>query len=494
MIRKQDIWARPELNESTNDSKEVSIWKQMVWDALPETPKEAKWDEKFNDIISKIAKDVNAVESKNQIFDFTDYLIDRGILGYASWRLYGVTSDGKELNFDLSNDIFHIPGTKNDIEKDVNTFKIGMTKAERRMSDYSFVAADDKNLRIYTIEDENQKKKSIFEFNSPAGYQIYVDPDSIYDDKAKKKTKTFIFYQNTLTECSEYDLEAAKRYTRMDIEGNGFAGIDHKRWFNEAYLKCVNGSIIPEQDLTQSRLKREFGFGGIEGLKRFWDDNEKRKAIVVTNVTYSQLASILDLDDRDMSGDGSWAVDISEVKPTEITERWFLNYLDSLNKSEYQAVTKELVKAIEYMPDGSVTDCYKELSKQKTWKEKYADYRKYGSLERQMMARAFADYVSMKAETEHIDNDLLKSEKSNLLKVMRSDRGFNQQVTKAIDNMIEAGIQNGKLHRRHVGEINVVTAQAGIEKHEKNIFMSPKSNADANNTFSTVDQAHGQRM
>ena len=111
-----------------------------------------------------------------------------------------------------------------------------------------------------------------------------------------------------------------------------------------------------------------------------------------------------------------------------------------------------------------------------------------------MMARAFADYVSMKAETEHIDNDLLKSEKSNLLKVMRSDRRFNQQVTKAIDNTIQAGIQNGKLHRRHIGEINVATAQAGIEKHENNIFMRPKSNADANNTFSTVDQAHGQRM
>ena len=159
MIRKQDIWDRPEESKTANEhERAVLLWKQKVWDTIPEVPKNENWDFQFKKLITDLKADVETVTDERKIFNLTDYLIDKGVIRTASWRLYAPSTAGTGMNFDQSNDVFHVPSNGQEANKEAHAVKFGMESAESSVDDYEFISTEDQDLRIYCTKDGYSRK------------------------------------------------------------------------------------------------------------------------------------------------------------------------------------------------------------------------------------------------------------------------------------------------------------------------------------------------
>ena len=481
MIKKETLWTRPEINATDDNSRVVSFWKQQIWDSIPDKPKSEDWNEEYTRVVSKLASDVEAVTSKEQIFDIVDYLINNGIINSVSWRLYGPTEVGAALGFDSANSIFHIPANATDTEIEANGTHFGMTRTEARLADYLFISADDPNLKVYDTDDEGNKR-ALFEYTSDDGRLVLVDNNNRYDDATKPAT--YVFYRGTLVHCSADSVEKTMEQYRKLIEvserDTGKDGKD-ETWDDEAYISCMAVCELQVSNLTQDRLLDEFGFIEAVGLDKVKD---KIRAVAVTNVCQDNLASILGVDDKDMSGNGKWDVDVSKEGALHTAENWFANFADRLNREDYQALVQPFLGKLKYDADGKETSLYKDYKA----KNKWPMLLRGRSFEQEMMAKVFAHYVEQEAVARGIDNPYLIVSNRGEAWQYPTDRELQIRCKEACRELIDESIKHGVLHKQIDKPLEVTRKDAGIRTIAGNYFegdTAAKAQEEAEASFQT---------
>lgn len=485
MIEKETIWKRPETNTEDDNSRVVSFWKQQIWDSIPDKPKSEDWNEEYTRVVSKLANDVEAVTSKEQIFDIVDYLIDNGIINSVSWRLYGPTEVGTALGFDSANSIFHVTANAVDTETEANGTHFGMTNTEARLADYLFISADDPNLKVYDTDDEG-KKRALFEYTSDEGGLVLVDTNSRYDDVTKPAT--YVFYKGTLVHCSADSVEKTMEQYRNLIEvserDTGKDGKD-EAWDDEAYISCMSVCELQVSNLTQDRLLNEFGFIDAVGLDKAKD---KIRAVAVANVCQDNLASILGVDDKDMSGNGKWEVDVSKEGSLHTAENWFANFTDQLNKEEYQALVQPFLDKLKHDADGKETSLYKDYKA----KNKWPMLLRGRSFEQDMMAKVFAYYVEQEALARGVANPYLNVSNRGEEWQYPSDRELQIRCKEACRELVDESIKRGVLHKQIDKPLEITRKDAGLRTIAGNFFAGDTAvtvQEEAETSFQT-----GQRM
>lgn len=485
MIEKETIWKRPETNLTDDNSRVVSFWKQQIWDSIPNEPKSEDWNGEYTRVVSELASDVEAVTSKEQIFDVVDYLIGNGIINSVSWRLYGTTEVGTALGFDLANSIFHIPANAADTEIEANGTHFGMTRTEARLADYLFISADDPNLKVYDTDDEGNKR-ALFEYTSDDGGLVLVDNNNRYDDATKPAT--YVFYKGTLVHCSADSVEKTMEQYRKLIEvserDTGKDGKD-ETWDDEAYISCVSACALQVSSLTQDRLHDAFGFTSAVGLDRVKD---KIRAVAVANVCQDNLASILGVDDRDMSGNGKWDVDVSKEGSLRTAENWFANFTDQLNKEDYQALVQPFLDKLKHDVDGKETSLYKDYKA----KNKWPMLLRGRSFEQDMMAKVFAYYVEQEALARGVANPYLNVSNRGEEWQYPSDRELQIRCKDACRELIDESIKHGVLHKQIDKPLEVTRKDAGIRTIAGNFFAGDTAVTAQEDT--AVSFQTGQRM
>lgn len=485
MIEKETIWARPETNTTDDNSRVVSFWKQQIWDSIPNEPKSEDWNGEYTRVVSKLARDVEAVTSKEQIFDVVDYLIDEGIINSVSWRLYGPTEVGAALGFDSANSIFHIPANAADTEIEANGTHFGMTRTEARLADYLFISADDPNLKVYDTDDEGNKR-ALFEYTSDDGGLVLVDTNNRYDDISKPAT--YVFYKGTLVHCSADSVDKTMEQYRKLIEvSERDTSKDGKNetWDDEAYISCVSACALQVSSLTQDRLLDVFGFISAVGLDRVKD---KVRAVAVANVCQDNLASILGVDDKDMSGNGKWDVDVSKEGSLHTAENWFANFTDQLNKEEYQILVQPFLDKLKYDADGKETSLYKDYKA----KNKWPMLLRGRSFEQDMMAKVFAYYVEQEALSRGVDNPYLNVSNRGEAWQYPTDHELQIRCREVCRELIDESIKHGVLHKQIDKPLEVTRKEAGIRTIAGNFFAGDTAVTAQEDT--AVSFQTGQRM
>ena len=494
MIRKQDIWDRPEESKTANEhERAVLLWKQKVWDTIPEVPKNENWDFQFKKLITDLKADVETVTDERKIFNLTDYLIDKGVIRTASWRLYAPSTAGTGMNFDQSNDVFHVPSNGQEANKDAHAVKFGMESAESSVDDYEFISTEDQDLRIYCTKD-GYSRKYLFE----RGTDIYTDPGNIFDKfDNNSNVVTLCFYQGCLIKIFDCNINEAKKRVKSQIkkETNTSTLYNTSFWKKEALTRK---QIIGEK-VTVDDIKNTFGFKDVKVSDELnFIGKTYDKALDQFYKINADIAHALGISKEDMSLHGKISTDISIETMSLAAENWFLNFIKNLNKNQFRELIEPFLEAVKYI-DGqptSLKNIYDSYEDSITIP--LIDYRKYGSKENMMMAKTFAWFVSHEANKKGIMNDFVNYPqeavrwKRNLEHVAYPDESDIMLVCSlslAGKNMIKSAIRLGILNEEKISPIEEVTIQLGTKKHEKNIFMSEKK-TEVNN----AEQTSGPRM
>lgn len=440
-IDKQNVWIKPDYQKLVDEGKDKLIvyFMKVCRDSLPTRPvfNTTQGQTNFIEFLSDIKSMSENINNRDEILTFFDKVVEKYCeVSYSSARRIKYRVVGSATNV-ITNKFFKAIQVKNlsSLEKEMNDKKFLYTKEDKILKDYIILKNDEKCsfteeawgmtcievsdvLRTHhyfpenlNFEDVDSFEKGTFFVLWKKGYSVVVKNAKTYDD-AKKQV--LALNQNNST-------------TKKDRKGN---------FLPPELASCKRvGNTYTNGAVKTDNMLNVFGFYG--GEFGNWVSKEERQVnLDMSYEAFCDLACALDISTKDISlggklsiaygarGHGSAlahfesdrnVINLTRMKGAgSLAHEWghaldhFLGkaFCVGANSLSTLPVCEEIVKAMTFKKDNSLTDYYKaSIEFDKKYSKK--GHNDYWSSSKEMFARAFSCYVKDKLEEKGIVNDYL---------------------------------------------------------------------------------------